>query len=78
MFWIITSIVLAFIVIVTLILNTVKDNQIEQLKITKFIYLQEYLREKEAREKLENEHRTLNVSAKAVKDHRRKMFTGGI
>lgn len=74
MFWIITSIVLAIIAIVTLILNTVKDNQIEKLKITKFIYLQEYLREKEAREKLESEYRTVNVSAKAVKDHRRKMY----
>jgi hypothetical protein len=74
MFWIFTSVVLAFIAIVTLILNTVKDNQIEQLKMTKFIYLQEYLREKEAREKLESEHRTLKVSAKAVKDHRRKMY----
>lgn len=74
MFWIVTSIVLAIIAIVTLILNTAKDNKIEQLKMTKFIYLQEYLREKEAREKLESEHRALNVSAKAVKDHRRKMY----
>lgn len=70
MFWIITSIVLAIIVIITLILNTVKDNQIEQLKITKFIYLQEYLREKESREKLESEGRTLKVSEK----QRRKMY----
>lgn len=70
MFWIITSIVLAVIAIVTLILNTVKDNQIEQLKITKFIYLQEYLREKEAREKLESESRTLKIS----KEQRRKMY----
>lgn len=32
MFWIITSVVLAFIAIVTLILNTVKDNQNERLE----------------------------------------------
>ena len=32
MFWIITSIVLAIIAIVTLILNTVKDNQNERLE----------------------------------------------
>lgn len=32
MFWIITSIVLAVIAIVTLILNTVKDNQNERLE----------------------------------------------
>lgn len=74
MFWIITSVVLAIIAIVTLILNTVKDNQIEQLKITKFVYLQEYLREKEAREKLESEHRTAKIS----KAQRSNKFTGGI
>ena len=32
MFWIITSVVLAIIAIVTLILNTVKDNQNERLE----------------------------------------------
>lgn len=32
MFWIITSVVLAFIAIVTLILNTIKDNQNERLE----------------------------------------------
>lgn len=32
MFWIITSVVLAFIAIITLILNTVKDNHNERLE----------------------------------------------